>query len=298
MTDSDQLFTVHAGKRIRQLLEDFEVVGTGLEIAIIPRYRFEYSLRDNIQAAIVASTMRLSSIDYAKKQYCKTISLVEDVGEDAVEAQYILAYKSAKKYIDELITRLSANDKPRPSKGVFGASLVLERLPYSFFSAHLLYELGHRYEGHAVSRLILEQIAWAHAAYTLDCIDDIKAIITTKVVSKLKKVIPLGGKLYGFLSKKTHLDYQSHPDFLRVDNSKNVILHTQFEFYEYAQIILHLADLFGIVWELSQFKYLEKTECIETIDGLLTIRKDRPFLKILKEHLNNIETAYAKIGRK
>jgi hypothetical protein len=298
MTDSENFFKINAGEKLRELLEDFEVVSNGIEMAIIRRYPYGYSLRDNIRAAITASTMRLSSIDYAKKQYCKTNPLSENNDEDEVDTLYILAYKSARKYIDKLITRLSANDKSLPSKGVFGASLVLERLPYSFFSAHILYALGHRYEGHAISRLILEQIAWAYTAYTLDRIDDIEAIITTKAVSKLKKKIPLVGKLYGFLSKKTHIDYNSHSDFLRIDNGKNAILQTQFKFYESAQVILYLADFFGIVWELSQLKYLEKTECVEIVDGSLSITEDRPFLKTVQEHLKNIEAAYAKIDRK
>jgi hypothetical protein len=188
----------------------------------------------------------------------------------------------------------SAENLPLPSNGVFGASIVLEKLQYSFFSAHLLYSLGHRYEGHAISRLILEQIAWAYTAFHLETIEQIEKIVTTRTISKLKKAFPIVGRVYGFLSNKTHIDYKSHFDFLHVENGKNVLKITQHKFYEYAEIILYLADLFAVVWEISQHEYLPELETIEIIDGNYCIKEDRPFLNIINEHLNKIEFAASK----
>jgi len=118
-----------------------------------------------------------------------------------------------------------------------------------------------------------------------------KKIVPTKAISKLKKTQPVCGKLYGFLSKKTHIDYKSHFEFLRVKNGKNVVLHTQSEYYEYAEVILHLADLYGIVWELSQHNYLTNVESIEIYNDSCIIKEDRPFLNVIKECLRKIEIA-------
>lgn len=169
--------------------------------------------------------------------------------------------------------------------GVFGAALALERLPYSLFSAHLLYELGHRYEGHAVSRFILEQIAWACAAFPMDSVRDIKKIVTTQTVSMLKNTVPFSGRLYGYLSKNTHIDYKNHHEFLSIQNGRNVIQYTHLEYYEYAQVVLYLADIFGIVWELSQREYLNEFESIAMVGGIWTVKADRPFKEVIKEHL-------------
>ncbi len=285
----EELFGFNLAERIHELLEDFEVVATLQDTVLIANNSMNQSLRENIQAAIVASALRLSSIDYTKKRYCKERHIFEGHDNETLDAKYISAYKSAKQHIEKSISRLSTEGQSLPSNGVFGASLVLERLPSSFFSAHLLYRLGHRYEAHAISRLILEQIAWAHAAYPLDDINEIKNLVTTKTISKLKVTIPESGKLYGFLSKKTHIDYNSHFEFLHIENDENVILHTQSEYYEYAQVILYLADLFGIVWELSQFKYLKEVESIQIIDSINVIREDRPFKKIIEKHLIEIK---------
>ena len=184
-----KLFHPDLGVELRNLLEDFEIVGNIRKFALIHKRDYSSNLRDNIQAAITAETLRLSSIDYAKKRYCKTNS--KDIHKTTSVDLYIKAYYIAKEYMRDLVRGLETEDRPLPTNGVFGAGLALERLRYSFFSAHLLYRLGHRYEGHAVSRLILEQIAWAYAAYTLDDVDTIANIKTTKAITTLKKCIPV-----------------------------------------------------------------------------------------------------------
>ncbi len=277
-------------QRILDLLEDFDAIGNPLSIALIPMFPYMPNLRQNIEAALIATAGRLKSIDYAKKTYVRNET--PDILPENEEREYIAAYKSAKQYILKIMSKLSSEGKPLPSNGVFGASLVLERLPISFFSAHFLYRLGNRYEAHAVSRLILEQLAWANAAYELDDIDAIKKIEPTKTISKLKKIIPKCGILYGYLSNKTHIDYASHIDFLRIENGQNVVLHTQHQFYEYAQVILYLADWFAIIWEISQFNYLSDVETVERKDGVYSVKSDRPFAEIIEKHLTKIESFY------
>lgn len=276
------------GERVRDLLEDFEVVGTVAEIALISRYPERTALHENMHAAIVASTFGLSSIDYAKRKYCRSEKKPQHHPPKSEPSHvYINAYLACKQYVWRMVEKIKTDGLPQPSNGVFGASLVLERLPYSFFSAHILYRLGHRYEGHAVARLILEQIAWAYAAYTMDDLEDIDRIVTTKSISRLKSFVPETGILYGFLSDKTHIDYRNHPEFIQTDTGKNVIVYAQPVFKEYAIVMLNLADLFGIVWEVSQLDYLAEVEAIRVSGDDIALNPSRPFLvekqKLLEE---------------
>lgn len=220
----DGMCNFRIGERTRELLEDFEIVATMQHMAIIPRQNVSKGLRSNIRAALTASTLHLSSVDYARRRY---MSSPEKTGtnEDFLQTAYVAAYRSAKAYMSSLLTKLQTSGRPDPSVGVFGASLVLERLAPSFFCAHFLYLMGHRYEGHAVARLILEQIAWAYAAYQADDLAFLEKIETTRSVGILKRFSPEAGRLYGFLSKKTHIDYSSHMEFLRVKDDETVILH-------------------------------------------------------------------------
>ncbi len=274
-------------RRIFNLLEDFAVVGNILQIALIPNDKYNDELRQNVQAAIAANTMGLSSIDYAKKRYVETEK--DDSSEKKPNQLYVQSYKAAKRYIEDQIDNLETKNKPDPSVGVFGASIVLERLRYSFFCAHLMYELGFRYEGHAVSRLILEQIAWANQAYPLDDTSLIAKIKTTKAITYLKKTVSIGGPLYGFLSDKTHIDYRNHFEFLSNDNNKNTINFTHHKFYEYAQVILYLADLFGIIWELSQQDYLSNFDAIIKTDNGYCVNEKRSFLGISTDIIDQFE---------
>jgi hypothetical protein len=274
--------------RVYDLLEDFDVVASMTYMALVPRCDPEDKFIHNIQAAILASTLDLKSIDYAMKEYCtKSDEKTDDRGK--VDLQYVEAYMSAKGHIRKVMSRLVTEGKDAPSAGVFCASLVLERLRTSFFAAHLLYRLGNEYEAHAVSRLILEQIAWAYSAYRLKDPRDIQKIVTTKTISHLREVLPETGKLYGHLSKKTHIDYSSHPEFLGIDQGRYIIALTANNYYDYARVILILADIFAIVWEYSQFDYMRETKSVEIKAGNIVIKKDRIFLKVIERHLEQIK---------
>lgn len=111
--------------------------------------------------------------------------------------------------------------------------------------------------------MILEQIAWAYAASEFDDLEKIEKLSPNRSISRLKEVYPYAGELYGHLSKKTHIDYSSHLEFLDIQEEKNVVLHAKPEFQEYAAVTLHLADVFGIVWEHSQSHYIEHFDSVE-----------------------------------
>jgi hypothetical protein len=280
---------------VRELLEDFEVIGAKpAYIALISRNEHLGQLRDNVRAAALASSLGLKSIDNTKRKYCETYALNEEDKVPHIHHLYGDAYKCIKEYVWNMRYKLKTKGLSQPSLGVFGASLVLERLMYSFFCAHFLYRMGHRYEGHAVSRLILEQIAWAYEAHNLADIKDIAKIKTTQSITSLKRFYPEAGYLYGFLSKKTHIDYTNHFEFLSVENGKNAILHAQPEFEEYAQVLFTLGDAFGIVWELSQFDYIKQHEVIEINRDGAFIKSDRPFLTKMRKHLEIIREFVSK----
>jgi hypothetical protein len=279
--------TESAPDYVRDLLEDFDFVATRLHMALIRRDDVGSTFGENIRTAVIASTMRLRSMDNARSRY---IGDASEPQRSESHLPYVLAYKAAKSHVLKTIRKLRTEGRPEPTVGVFGASVVLERLPSSFFSAHLLYRLGHMYEGHAVSRLILEQIAWAYAACGSDDMEAIGRISPTHSVGQLKRLLPSVGRLYGFLSLKTHIDYASHEEFLGVEEERNFVRHARPDFREYAEVILALADAHSVVCEYSQASYIDEFECIERslhsqeLQPCLT----RPFLKQKEELLERV----------
>ncbi|MEX0660738.1 MAG: hypothetical protein WEA58_13950 [Balneolaceae bacterium] len=273
-------------RKLRELLEDFDVIFTGAHMALIESSEYLQDFKQNITAAAIASSLRISSIDYTKKNYLPDLR----ESDRDLSSAYIEAYKELKEYVISSVERLDSEDKRLPSPGVFAASIVLERLISSFFSAHLLYRLGNTYEGHAVSRLLLEQMAWAYAVHKLPDLKKIKATSPSKSISSLKAFVPKAGKLYGFLSKKTHLDYESHPEFLRVKDGKNFIIHSHIKFEEYASVLLNLADIFVLVWESTQFEYIDETISVEKKNDQILPLEKRIFLNVIERCLNEIKS--------
>ena len=191
------------GKIVRDLLEDFVAIGTRQYTALVSREPQCEEFAENVSALAMALQMGVS-IDWAKRHYCNKGPEVET--EALPIDAYVEAYRFTNSYVRNCIASLNTEGKQEPSAGEFCASVVLERLPSSFFCAHLMYQLGALYEGHSISRLILEQIAWAYAAHEVQDLEHVKRIRTTKTLSKLAPLAPKAGKLYGFLSKKTHID--------------------------------------------------------------------------------------------
>lgn len=274
---------------VQHVLEDFELVATTQLAALIRRRPHLKHFADNVRAAVVASTLGLTSLDHAKRRYCDDEEELERTSLP-VHA-YVDAYQFIRSYLERLTTSLETEGKPAATVGVFGASIVLERSLLSFFCAHLMYQMGYRYEGHAISRVILEQIAWAFEAHEGRDIETIQSIRTTAAVSKLKRFAPEAGALYGFLSKKTHIDYSSHSEFLRVEGGKNAVVYGHDVMPEFGSVILRLGDLFGLVWEASQFPYLTTPEAVEARNGKLAPKPNRAYLVKMQEHMNNIEEA-------
>lgn len=287
--DLHRLLGFDVARSIRNLLEDFESIGVGQYSALIPSCDFDSYLHENVEAAVVASKLHLSSIDYAKRKYCYEKVVADNTETEQAARKYKNAYKASKRYIKAMLSKASPTFTVTPLLGSFGAAIALTRLQYSFFSAHILYQLGHQYEAHAVSRLILEQIAWAYSASQLDNLDDIKRLVTTNCIGKLKELNQDYGRLYGVLSNKVHIDYGNHGEFLRVEDGENIVLLTHSNFAEYAFVMLALTDLFGVVWEISQASHIQDFEATEFIDGTRSIRADRPFRKTANQHLTEFQ---------
>lgn len=124
----DEVFDVE--HRVRDLLEDFEFVGNLSEGALIPNRPWDRTLQSNVKVALAATSLRVKSLDYVKRRYCGDQS--PGVTEND-RTKYVNAYNIAKIHMRTVVKRLVTDNKDLPTSGVFGASLVLERLKASFF---------------------------------------------------------------------------------------------------------------------------------------------------------------------
>lgn len=166
------------------------------------------------------------------------------------------------------------------------------RLPHSISAAHLLYRLGHNFEADAVSRQILEQIAWSFAVRNLDSMEAIQRSSPTAAIGVMARSWAPVGPLYGELSRAVHLNLDEHRSIVRPPPDYSITI-TQRRFARAAGYLLVLADLWTMVWEWTHCVGHEPD--LRTIENVpdFTPREDREFRSTMLEVLDRIvETAH------
>jgi len=260
---------------IEETLSDFEIIATEATGAILySRDRTHPDLRRNLYAAVIATHAGLASLDYAKRTYTPETDVVAPI--DAND-QFLKATGYAREYMEAARRRLSK--KGEPTVGAHASRVALQRLESGFRAADLLYRLGLNYEGDAVARQILEQIAWSLVAGGKEDITALSKVLARKSVGDLGKLLPPIGLLYGQLSKTTHAGLDQHRGayVARVDANDLVVL-TWSRRRESAKLLMQLADAWVVVWEHTQRTFLTKRVSYSSPSDLIP-SDQRKFLK-------------------
>ena len=125
-------------------MEDHLVVATCQFLTLIPSKSPDHFI-SNIRTALVASTLGLQSPDHVKKRYVRSELEIRSATDPNLKI-YKKCYLASKRHIENTLRKLQPDGRREPTLGEFGDSLVLERLPTSFFSSHLLYRIGQKYK--------------------------------------------------------------------------------------------------------------------------------------------------------
>jgi hypothetical protein len=156
----------------------------------------------------------------------------------------------------------------------------------------MLYRLGRVIEAHAVSRFILEQIAWAYEASRHDDVTKIEAVSATKSVRHLKDVITNVGPLYGALSKYAHLGYDLHHEVLTKKAGRTAfIVANQRRAVRHELVLIQLADACAIVYEISQRRFMRKLESVRRVGDSWALRPKRPIVRVHRLLVKRVERA-------
>ena len=267
-------------QKIKSLLQDFEFISSKDESIMVSR-NGDPKLRKNLSAALVSSSLGLSSVDYARKRYLSDDVVDCDLKDDLKEL-YFECYKASIEHILRTKKNFMHNTEYEPTYGQFGASLILERIETTITSAHLCFQLGNSFEGYALSRVVLEQIAWAYAAAQSDSESYVQELKSTKAITVLKEFIPQVGKIYGYLSNLTHIGYDSHKQIISVsDNGSYFINFNHFDFHDFALVLLELSDVFSAVWEKSFYLHQLSLNSVSVSDLSVELMDEREFKEII-----------------
>ena len=262
-------------KMVEMTLADFEVIATAGTGAILYSRRWSSTdLPRNLHAAAVATVLRLGSLDYAKRRH---VPASEPLTETSANEHFIAATTFAREYMDTVRDNISDDEVPL-TLGAHASRVALQRLQSGFRASDLLYRLGFNYEGDAVARQILEQIAWSLVAGEMDDIESIGRIKAQGAVSKLKKIVPSMGELYGRLSATTHAGLDQHREaFMSEEGTNPYVLLAWSRLGESARLLSLLADAWVVVWEKTQHPFMTSLVAFASPDDALPIA-NREFL--------------------
>lgn len=166
--------------------------------------------------------------------------------------------------------------------GQFAAGAALMRLQSSFTILSLLARFGFGFEAASVSRLMLEQIAWAYAVR--DYADEaLLGVPPTRSVSTLKELLPWAGRLYGRLSDYTHIDPALGGEYVRAHEGLSLVLLRRPQYWSpmLAWVCALLADAYVVVSEVV-FPNAEPV-AVGIRNGKVELLRGRATLKLVSQ---------------
>jgi hypothetical protein len=264
-------------------LEDLQLIGDSLFVVGVPiDMPEEFKVR--VFAAAKSYTMRNKSIDYTLKRYGRHWSFERDDTDSGfpVVALCRLVRASA---IDTISYLMSIQDKP-DLPNVFACTAAIFRLKNTFRAAVLCIRNGMRIEAATLCRVILEQLAWISAIYSLTADHDSYTELTPQsCIASLKRFVPQVGKLYGTLSETSHLHFEATLSYIKVRGDDLAVrIHDHKLCALHAVQLLHLIDWLEIIGEHVYGDLIPSPRStLLNEDGSRSVRADRRMVEVINE---------------
>jgi len=165
------------------------------------------SLKKKIAAVLVSELMGLKSVDNVLKNYLSDVQYPEE--DDArLDLRIRAAVTKLISKFDALIFAISISGEVRGNR-VIGL-LTLQRSVFSMDFLAFCGQRGALFEGVAIARMMLEQLAWSFSvAKSLDD-NAVQKVSATRAISSLKSEIETAGLFYGWLSQHAHWHFDAH----------------------------------------------------------------------------------------
>lgn len=270
----------------RDLLEDYTQIGYSAHAVHISR-NAPKKLVEYVQAAIAAHNLG-TPFDYALRH------LVSGSEPDIpdIHLAFQRMYFAGKQHMEDTMRRM--HPEAEPNAGEVYSDVALTRAKNTYYVAAMLYREGHMIEAHAMSRLMLEQIAWAYNACKAKDLEEAEKISPTKSIGRLKTKIKPVGRLYGALCEYVHLPLKGHYEFIDLSSGES---SARYQFgvhsYNFGQIISYLADYWACVYEYTQANHFESLENWLSDSSGFMLNPERPFLAIIEPMREEITSIYA-----
>ena len=161
-----------------------------------------------------------SSVDHVIRRYGHLWEHREDKSFEADPR--LLVLRATYEDVAEIASALE-NTSASSQLGHVCAKSALCRLEATFKAAYGLIRRDYVFETEAVVRMLLEQMAWAHEAYSKDE-SALRKLNPTKCITPFKVVFNEAGNFYGALSEGAHIDPSIVDNYLRFHKSGSKVI--------------------------------------------------------------------------
>lgn len=221
-------------------LDDYDILSTRMMSVAVPHTTTE-SFRKLIWAAMATYVFGNSSVDHVMRRYAYLWDRRE--GRSFEDDRRVLALRetvSIVKEIADALDRVSVK-----TLGPICAKSALARLEATFKAAYGLVRRKYIFEVDALTRLILEQIAWAFVVFSKSD-DAVFSWKPTKCIDPFKAEYPECGRLYRKLSESAHIDPSIARTYVELHQEGNsVIRRSMMDSFDSGLMIVQLAPVYA-----------------------------------------------------
>ncbi len=221
-------------------LDDYEIVSTRTMSVAVPHHTTE-SFRKLIWAAMATYGFGNSSVDHVLRRYGHLWARRNDKSFEG-DAR-ILALRQVVSTIKEIADALDRVAVSSP--GEICAKSALARLEATFKAAYGLVRREYIFEVDALTRLILEQMAWAFVVFSKDT-DAVFSWKPSKCIHAFKAQYPDCGRLYERLSESAHIDPSIARTYVELhQEGSDVVRRSAIDSFDSGSTIVELAPVYA-----------------------------------------------------
>lgn len=174
-------------------------------------------LKKRVAVAGISVALGMRSMDRIYKKYSEYFEYKES-NENRIDLQ-IQGFVCEK--LDLISASVLRSSERRGTKfPTILAEWTLFRAPFSMQLAFYCANRGSLFESCAISRSILEQVSWANYLLSIDDGIEVPDVSATYCVGRLKKDVPVAGKLYGWMSNHAHWAFDAHRKAFAFDGER------------------------------------------------------------------------------
>lgn len=273
------------GELFRELLANYHLLHYEDQIVML-QFNAPKVLVESIKAGLIANVHGRNNSPEVNQLLAEHIAL--PLKRNNQEEAFCEVFHASITHVKEVMSRFVRDDSRKPCLGIKLSDRVLRRLPGSMIRAGFLYRSGGWFEGDAVVRQILEQLAWAYSVCRINDAKSVSKVSPTKSISNLASLIPSVGKFYGRLSTLAHLSPKVHGLFMTEHDGRLKIIEAHGD--ESLLQILNLtviADIFAVVFEYTQEGWMKTLQCwVKNDNGKLCLNQNRPRISISEKTMS------------